>query len=506
MSDNNWHQRAKLADLTPCQIINGKTLPCQPEPDSEENVIEKHAPRDGRLLYRLSEGNIDDVNAAVISAREAFNQGRWTSLSLQQRAAVLTRLIKLVEEQRETLALYECLDVGKPISNALGDIHGVVARLRSAIELATQQTSVAANDGSTLTYRHYKPLGVVGAIVAWNFPLMMVAGKIGPALMMGNSVVVKASEFTALGVSRLAELALEAGVPAGVFNVVQGAGHSVGSALSSHPDIDLIAFVGSSATGKQVMAAAGQSNMKRVLMECGGKSPFIVFDDCPDDLTVMAQRIVGAAFQNQGENCMAGSRLLIQEGIRDRLLPLVIEKAGAIRAADPFDADASFGALINEAHRDKVLAYIDSGLADGGALLLDGRVDPSSLPVERQGGFYLQPTIIDGVHPEATIAQEEIFGPVLTVHTFAEDDDAIALANNTTFGLAGFAATTNLARAQRLVQELDCGRLFIYGSNTTCGSVPTLGATKFKQSGIGDKEGLEGLREFTNATTAVFMS
>ena len=314
----NWHDRADELTITIRNFINGNWVEC-----SGDKLITKHSPSTGNLLYSFNEGNSTDIDQAVDHARQAFNDGRWSNLSIPERKTVLNKLADLVEQHKETFALYESLDVGKPITAALHDdvLGRTVSTLRSSAEKVDKLFLSSSTDGSILSYQQRKPVGVVGAIVGWNYPLTLAASKVGPALMMGNSLVLKPSEFTSLSAGFLAELAMEAGVPAGVFNVVNGRGATVGAALSSHMDVDLISFVGSSVTGKHIMAAAAQSNMKRVLLECGGKSPYIVYDDCLEDLDTIAAYIVGKAFPNQGALCVAGSRLLVQESIKEKLLP-----------------------------------------------------------------------------------------------------------------------------------------------------------------------------------------
>ena len=502
MSKINWLERAERAELTINNVINGEVIPVTVPPDSEAGVVKKYSPRDGRFLYSFSEGSSADVDQAVTAAREAFNDGRWRGLAVSERAAVLNRLADLVEENSETLALYDSLDVGMSISYALNNnVGNTKARLRSAAKLAPELQAPSGADLGCFAYQRHKPVGVVAGVAGWNNPLSMAAGKVGPALVMGNSLVLKPSEFTALSTQYLATLALEAGVPPGVFNVVNGAGHTVGEALSNHPDIDLIAFVGSSATGRRVMAAAAQSNMKRVQMECGGKSPFIVFDDCSEDLNFLADQIVGLAFPNQGALCVAGTRLLLQRGVREKLLPLVIEKASAIKAGDPLSPETRFGALMNEAHMEKVLGYIERGVQQGAKLILGGkRVYPQG-DKTLHTGFYIEPTIFDKVSPDAIIAQEEIFGPVLSVFTFEDEAEGIALANNSSFGLAAYAATTNLGRAQRLGEHLDVGSLLIFGTSEPTGDVNSISSDKHKQSGMGFNGGLQGLAAYTVTTS-----
>ena len=511
MTSINWRERAEQTDLRICNMINGKAIPVEPVYDSANvddpgQVISKHAPGDGQLLYRLCVGSAEQVDTAVANAREAYNDGRWSGLPLAQRQAVINKLADLVEEHAEQLALYESLDVGKTISKALNDDIALIANyLRSAANAASSFYSPSAADQGVFAYLRHKPLGVVAGITGWNFPLTLAASKIGPALIMGNSIVVKPSEYTSLGTWHLAELALEAGVPPGVFNVVNGAGHTVGDALARHPDINLLSFVGSSVTGKRLMVAAGESNMKRLILECGGKSPYLVFDDCPDDLDFVAQDIVSKAFPNQGALCIAGTRLLIQESMREKLLPKILDKTQQLEAGDPLDENTRFGALINKQHLRKVLNYIEVGIREGGELLCGGKQLYPQGERDLSKGYYCAPTIIDGVAADDTIAQEEIFGPVLAVQTFSHEEEAIAIANNSHFGLAAYAATTHTGRTQRLSDRLNAGLLFITGSDQSpCGGV-SLPSDKHGQSGFGFSGGLNGLETYA-ITTTVYLS
>ncbi len=492
MTDSNWCQLAEETSYQVRNFIDGRAMEC-----SGNEIIKKCSNRNGQLLYRFSEGNVDDVNQAVSSAKQAFQDARWSGLSLHRRKEVINKLADLLEEETDTFALYESLDVGKPISNALyGDIPGAVARLRNAADGADKLLSQCGSDSGVFAYQQLKPLGVVGGILGWNFPLSLAAGKVGPALMMGNSLVLKPSEFTSLSCWRLAELAIKAGVPAGVLNVVNGAGRTVGESLASHNDVDLLTFVGSSATGKQLMISAGQSNMKRLILECGGKSPYLVFDDCPDDLNALAENIVAVAFPNQGALCVAGTRLLMQENIKKQLLPLILEKVNKITPQDPLNPESAFGAIINEAHMNKILRYIDNGLQEGSELLCGGkRVNAES------GGYYLEPTIFDHVAAQQTIAQEEIFGPVLSIFSFRTEEEALSLANNSRYGLAAYLATKSLGRAQRLAQQLRVGSLSIIGTNTMGSGSVELGVEGHRESGFGMKGSLEGLKAYTVNTT-----
>lgn len=492
MTSIDWHQRADSTPLTVHNIINGKK-----ETPSGGETVTKYSPRDGRLLYEFSSTDIATVDRAVTNAREAFNDGRWSQLSVGERRAILLKLADLVETHQEQFALYECLDVGKPISNALRmDIPSALMSLRNSAETAERVLSSTGFDGGELVYQHRKPAGVVGAITGWNFPLMLATQKVGPALAMGNTLVLKPSEFTSLSTCLLAELALEAGVPPGVFNVVNGFGQTVGETLAQHNDVDLLGFVGSSATGKHIMVSAGQSNMKRLILECGGKSPYLVFDDCPEDLDKLAANIVGRAFPNQGAVCIAGTRLLIQDSMKGELLEKIIEQTQNINAQDPLDPKATYGALVNEAHLNKVLGYIDSGKQEGAALIQGG----NRLEVV-PGGYYVEPTIFDRVNPKQKIAQEEIFGPVLSVFTFRDEQEAIQMANDSSFGLAAYAATQNAGRARRLGQCLNAGRIKILSTDTPVLGDLDISAEPHRQSGLGFAFGLEGMAVYTVSST-----
>ena len=497
MTTINWHHRAKEANLEIRNFIDGYH-----EGIAGDELISKHSPRDGSLLYSFGVGDSETVNRAVSAARQAFDDHRWSGLPTQTRKAVLLKLADLIEFHKEEFALYECLDVGKPITKALlGDIASAAGRIRSAAEDASKIFSPSGVDGANSAYQVRTPVGVVGAIVGWNFPLSLAASKVGPALAMGNSIVLKPSEFTSLSASRLAELAVEAGVPSGVFNVVHGAGNIVGDALAKHMDVDLLGFVGSSATGKLLMQAAGQSNMKRLILECGGKSPYIVFEDCPNDLDAIAANIVATAFGNQGAVCIAGTRLLIQDSLKEKLLPKVIEQAAKIIPQDPLDPNASFGALINEAHLQKVLGFIESGETEGANLVLGGK-----RLLKETGGYYVGPTIFDNVNPQQKIAQEEIFGPVLSVFTFKDEEEAIKLANSTKFGLAAYAATQNLGRAQRLGRQLKAGAVLIMGTSAPSDGGVSLSIEGQRESGFGPMGGVAGLTAYTVSSSVILLT
>ena len=495
MTNIDWCQRAQKADLHIRHFIEGNYADT-----TQGDCIEKYAPRDGSLLYQLPVGTPAEMEHAIVSARQAYKDKRWRGLSLHQRQAVLRKLADLMESQQETFALYESMDTGKPITQALGEVMVASGMIREAADGADKLFSPYCADGAYCAYQLRKPVGVVGAIIPWNYPLVIAALKIGAALIMGNSLVLKPSEYSALSAGYLAALALEAGVPPGSLNVVHGAGHTVGSTLAHHREVDLLSFTGSTTTGKKMQIAAGQSNMKRLLLECGGKSPYIIFDDCPADLDRLASDIVSSAFHNQSQNCLAGSRLLIQNSVKETLLPKVIEKAAQLIPQDPLNPATTFGALIHEAHMNKVLAYIDSGEQEGAQRILGGnriQVDTGSA---NSGGFYIEPTIFDQVSASQKIAREEIFGPVLSIFTFSDEQQAIQLANNTCYGLGAYIATENIGRAQRMTQDISAGYIQLIGTSTPAGCYREIGKEGHRESGFGSEGGAQGLMSYSLST------
>jgi acyl-CoA reductase-like NAD-dependent aldehyde dehydrogenase len=464
-------------------------------------LVEKLNPRDGRLLCRFGVSTSQDVEGAVTVARRAFNDGRWSKLPAQRRSEVLYRLAALLGEHIEEFALLESLDTGKPITDALQfDVPRAIATLRYSAATGDKLSSqVYGVDSNSLSYQSRRPIGVVGGIVGWNFPLVLAAEKIAPALEMGNSLVLKPSELTSLSAARLAQLAVEAGVPEGVLNVIHGTGE-VGAALARHGDVDMITFTGSSRTGKQLLVASGESNMKRLMLECGGKAPNIVFGDAPN-LAAVADGIVARAFWNQGQVCTASSRLLIQQDIKDELLGLVIERASLLCPGDPLKTETTFGAMVSASHREKVLGYITSGEREGARAIYQSKArDP--LP----GGFYVAPVIFDNVAPQQKIAQEEIFGPVLSALTFKDDEEAVRIANSTIYGLSAILWTKDLARAHRVSQAIDAGWVVVNATATPTGG-PGPGILSIgghKQSGIGLEGGVEGLKAYTRESAIQF--
>jgi acyl-CoA reductase-like NAD-dependent aldehyde dehydrogenase len=487
----DWRQRSRDLSLEVRNFVGGRWSEVGGAP------LEKHSPRDGQILARFGSGTSSDVDDAVSEATRAFEDGRWSRLPMQRRKDVLNRLASLIDTHREELALLECLDVGKPIGDALKfDVPAAAATIRFNAEAADKfYGPVYAVDQVSLSYQLRQPLGVVAAIIGWNFPLVLAAAKIGPALVTGNSLVLKPSELTSFSASRVAELALEAGVPPGVFNVVHG-GPDIGSALAHHCDVALVSFTGSTRTGKQLLIASGNSNMKRLILECGGKAPNIVFDDSPD-LEAIADAVVNRAFWNQGQVCTASSRLLVHEGIKKALMPLIIERTAALLPRDPLDPTATYGALVSRKHCQRVWDFIDIGTQDGARVAYQ-----NSVAAPHPEGFYISPVIFDEVRSDHRIAHEEIFGPVLSVISFRTEQEAIKVANDTIYGLSAMAWTKDLGRAHRLTYGLKVGWLVINSADKPTGG-PDVGVVSVgghKESGVGVEGGIEGLEAYVSKT------
>jgi gamma-glutamyl-gamma-aminobutyraldehyde dehydrogenase/4-guanidinobutyraldehyde dehydrogenase/NAD-dependent aldehyde dehydrogenase len=484
-----WHLRAAALKLEGMALIGGRRVPAV-----SGGTFECMSPIDWRRLATIASGDIADIDAAVKAARAAFENGTWSRESPAARKRVLLKFADLVAAHAEELALIETLDMGKPIRDALLiDVPATVRTLRwyaEAIDKIYDEVAPTGPDALALITR--EPVGVVGVIVPWNYPMLMAAWKIAPILAAGNTLVLKPSEKSPLSALRLADLALEAGIPPGVFNVVPGFGPTAGKALSLHLDVDCIAFTGSTFVGKKVMQCAAVSNLKRVSLECGGKSPNIVLADYPD-LERVAAAAAAAIFSNQGEMCSAGSRLLVQESIREPLLERVAALGRAIPPADPLDPSTRTGALVDEIQTQRVLDYIESGRSEGARLALGGqRVHKES------GGCYVEPTIFDGVRPAMRIAREEIFGPVLSVIGFGDLEEAIRIGNDTSYGLAAAVWTRDITQAHRAARALRAGVVYVNCYDADDITVPFGG---FRQSGIGRDKSLHAFDKYTELKT-----
>ncbi|OWT80699.1 MULTISPECIES: aldehyde dehydrogenase [unclassified Achromobacter] len=451
-------------------------------------------PATGQVLAKVAACGVADVDRAVAAARRAFERGVWAELPRTERKAALLRLAALIDTHREELAVLETVDMGKPIADTLQYDIPEAARTYAWYGEAIDKLydEIAPTAPGTLATITREPVGVVAAVVPWNYPLLMASWKVAPALAMGNSVVLKPAEQSPLTALRLAELAAQAGIPAGVFNVVPGLGPAAGQALGRHADVDCIAFTGSTATGKRFMEYAGQSNLKRVWLECGGKSPHIIFDDCPD-LDRAAQAAAIGIFNNQGEICIAGSRLYVQDGIYDAFMAKLDSWAARMQPGDPLDPASAMGAIVDAAQLGRVLSYVQAGQAEGARLRTGGA---TARP--ETGGFYLQPTIFECASQAMRIVREEIFGPVLAVTRFSTEEEALRMANDTPYGLGSGLWTANLARAHRVSKKLRAGLVWVNCYMDGDVTVPFGGV---KQSGSGRDKSLHALDKYTDLKT-----
>lgn len=489
LSRQDWQRQAAELSLRTQAFIDGAFVDA-----ASGKTFECINPASGKLLGSVSECEEEDVNRAVKVARRAFEAGVWRDMPPRERKQVLLRFAELIDQHSDEIALLETLDVGKPISDStIVDAPGAARCIRwygEAIDKLYDEIAPTASTALGMITR--EPLGVVACIVPWNFPILMAAWKIGPALAAGNSVILKPSEKSPLSALRVAELAAVAGIPAGVFNVLPGFGATAGKALARHVDIDCIAFTGSTLTGKQIMKDAADSNLKRVWMELGGKTPNIVFADCPD-MDAAARSAAFAIFYNQGEMCTAGSRLLLEASIQEDFLERVMKAGESMFPGDPLDPATRMGAIVDTLQLDRVMGYIETGKQEGARVRLGGeRV------LTETGGYFVAPTIFDQVDNGMRIAQEEIFGPVLSTITFRDLDEAIRIANNSLYGLAAAAWTANVSKAHRVARGLRAGTVWINCFDEGDMTVPFGG---YKQSGNGRDKSLHAIDKYVETKT-----
>lgn len=486
---NIWHQRAAAQTFDGRALINGERVNAL-----SEASFDCISPINGKKLASVARCDASDVDRAVAAARAAFEDKRWCGKSPTERKKILRKFSELMLQYKDELALLETLDMGKPIKYSLAVDVPAAARCigwyAEAIDKVYDEIAPTADNVLAMITR--EPVGVVAAIVPWNYPMIMAAWKIAPALATGNSIVLKPSEKSPLSALRMAEIALEAGIPPGVFNVLPGYGHEAGSALALHMDVDSIGFTGSTRVGKQIMQYAGQSNLKRVWTELGGKSPNIVCADCPD-LDAAVYAAIGSIYFNQGESCNAPSRLFVEASIKDAFTERALQLIPQYQPGDPLDIGTEMGAIVDQVQMNTVMGFIDSGKSEGAHLLAGGKQVRTE-----SGGYYIEPTLFSGVKADMKIAREEIFGPVLSLLTFTDLNEAIRQANATAFGLQAGIWTSDLRKAHQTAKALRVGTVHV---NQYDGDDMTVPFGGYKQSGNGRDKSLHALEKYTELKT-----
>lgn len=458
---------------------SGQTLPCV-------------SPVTGEVVASVAAGGQEDVDAAVAAARRAFEDGRWSDRTPRERKKVLLRFAELIDAHTDELAALMTVDVGKPISSARGEVAGSVSHVEWMAEAVDHLYGQVAPLGpDVLATITYEPVGVVGAIVPWNYPLLMPIWKIAPALASGNTIVVKPAEQSPLVSIRLGALASEAGIPDGVFNVVPGRGEIAGRALAEHQDVDAIGFTGSTEVGRLIMRYAAESNLKKVALELGGKSPNIVLADA-ENLDVVATHSAAGIFANTGQVCDAASRLIVDAAVADDVVDGIVAAAADWTPGDPFDPDTTMGAMVDEAQMQRVLGYVDAGRSEGAEVATGGgRVR------QETGGFYVEPTVLR-TDASMRVAREEIFGPVLSVISVRDEEEALRIAHDTSYGLAAAVWTKDINKALRIARKLRAGSVWVNGWDLGDVTIPHGG---YKQSGIGRDKSLLAFDNYTQPKT-----
>lgn len=454
-------------------------------------TFESLSPVDGKLITSVSECDVKDINNAVKAARNVFEKGSWSRMAPSKRKKILFNFSDLLKKNILELGILETLNMGKPISDATGDIAACAACTRWYAEAIDKiYDDIAPTNDNLIAMITREPLGVVGAVTPWNYPLLMACWKFAPALATGNSFILKPAEQSPLSALRVAELAMEAGIPEGVFNVVPGFGPTAGKALGMHMDVDKLGFTGSTEVGKFFLSYSGESNMKRVSLECGGKSPNIIFSDAPD-LDYAAQMAAEGMFSNSGQVCDAPSRLLIEKSIKDEFLEKVVNHSKGFMPDDPFKPETLMGSIVDKSQTEKILGYIDAGKNEGANILTGGEQVRKDT-----GGYYITPTVFKDVKNEMKVAKEEIFGPVLCAIDFENADEALQIANDTHYGLNAMIWSNDLNKVHKLAKKIKSGKVLINNLSDGDMSLPHGG---FKQSGFGRDKSLEALDQYTQS-------
>ncbi|MCG7505394.1 aldehyde dehydrogenase [Mesorhizobium retamae] len=483
-SNQDWHQRAKGLSIEGRAYIDGEYVGA-----ASGEIFACINPANGRHIVDIASGDAEDIDRAVKSARRAFDG--WARMGAMDRKRILLKFSELILANKDELGLLETLNVGKPITNSTGgDIPSAancIAWNAEAVDKFYGEVAPGASDMTTLVVR--EPLGIVGAVVPWNYPLSMAAWKLGPALATGNCVILKPAEQSPLTAIRIAALATEAGIPKGVLNVVPGFGEKAGRALGLHPDVDCVTFTGSTEVGKLFLTYSGMSNAKRVSLELGGKSPQIVLADCAS-LDDAAKAVAAGIFSNAGQICNAGSRLIVEDKIKGDLIERVVAIAKDLVPGDPLNPATRLGPVVDSTQLQRILQYIDIGQKEGARVVTGG-----AQVLQDTNGFFIQPTVFDNVASPMRIAQEEIFGPVLSAITVSDFDQALQVANDTIYGLAASIWTNDLRKAHRAAKALRAGVVWVNCFDKGSMSAPFGG---FKQSGFGRDKSLHALEKYTD--------